>query len=331
MEIEVPPTPPRLLRFSTEMLPERERFSAFREEFARRVLTMDVIDHSAGRPRIDIAFLPLGSAAAGSLVATPAEFVRDTGHLKDGSDDFQLDIVTVGPIEYTHAGSERSYERGWGYFSDHARTMRGFGARQGGVRNVTVKAVALKALVTSPEDAAGRPVYPGPALRLLDGYLRSLTALDSPPSPELAETIGVHLLDLMAAALGPTSDAKEMVAKRGVKVARLRAILLEIARHFSNLDFNLDSVVRELGLSRRYIQLVLEETGRSFTEHLVERRLNRSYVMLTDHRYRHLGVTDIAFASGFGDISHFNRVFRRRFGATPSDVRAAARHEREES
>jgi AraC-like DNA-binding protein len=171
---------------------------------------------------------------------------------------------------------------------------------------------------------AGHPVHPGPALRLLDGYLRSLTELDLPPPPELAETIGIHLLDLMAAALGPTREAKEMILKRGVKAARLRAILSEIARHFRSLDFNLDRVVRELGLSRRYIQLLLEETGKSFTEHLVEHRLTQSFAMLTDYRYLHLGIVDIAFACGFGDISNFNRVFRRRFGDTPSGVRAAA-------
>jgi AraC-like DNA-binding protein len=28
-------------------------------------------------------------------------------------------------------------------------------------------------------------------------------------------------------------------------------------------------------------------------------------------------------AAGFGDLSHFHRSFRRRYGATPSDVRAA--------
>jgi transcriptional regulator GlxA family with amidase domain len=33
---------------------------------------------------------------------------------------------------------------------------------------------------------------------------------------------------------------------------------------------------------------------------------------------------NIAFAFGFGDVSHFNRVFRQRFGDTPSGVRAAA-------
>jgi hypothetical protein len=74
MDIEVSPTPSRLLRISTEMFPERERFSAFREEFARRILAIDVIDHSGGRPHIEVTFLPLGPVAVGTHVSTPAEF-----------------------------------------------------------------------------------------------------------------------------------------------------------------------------------------------------------------------------------------------------------------
>jgi AraC-like DNA-binding protein len=35
-------------------------------------------------------------------------------------------------------------------------------------------------------------------------------------------------------------------------------------------------------------------------------------------------VSSIALDAGFGDISYFNRAFRRRYGATPSDVRAQA-------
>jgi hypothetical protein len=42
------PTRFRLLRWSTEMLPEPARFSTFREEFARQNLALDVIDHSGG-------------------------------------------------------------------------------------------------------------------------------------------------------------------------------------------------------------------------------------------------------------------------------------------
>ena len=42
--------------------------------------------------------------------------------------------------------------------------------------------------------------------------------------------------------------------------------------------------------------------------------------MLTSPSHAHLKITDIALASGFLDISYFNRVFRRRFSATPSEV-----------
>src|SRR5262245_22911068 len=118
------PMPSRLLRLSTDMLPERERFAAFREEFARRVLMMDVIDHSEGRPRIEITFMPLGPAAAGRLSATPAEFIRHKHHLTDRSDGFILQIIKAGPIHFTHVGEGRAYDPGWAHFVDQERPLR---------------------------------------------------------------------------------------------------------------------------------------------------------------------------------------------------------------
>jgi AraC-like DNA-binding protein len=322
----MPPSPSQILRISTETLPvpERDRFSAFQEEFAQKILKMDFIDRSAGRPRIEITFMPLGPVAAGAGSCTPVELVRYNHHLKDCSDDFRLDIIAGGPLQFSDAGEEHTYDVGSGHFRNHAQPNRSFAPYGLSVRNVTVRAAALKTLVAHPEDLAGHPVRPGRVLRLLDDYLESLTSLGEPPSPELAPIIGGHLLDLVAAALGPTAEAAEIIAKRGVKAARLRAVLAEIARRFSEPAFDLDDIVGRLGLSRRYIQQLLEETGQSFTERLVERRLERAFAMLTDRRRLHLAIIDIALAAGFGDVSHFNRVFRRRFGDTPSGVRAAA-------
>jgi AraC-like DNA-binding protein len=319
MEIEVPPTPSRFLRFSTEMLPERERFSAF-QEFARRVMITDVIDHSGGRPRVDVTFMALGPVSAATLVSTPAEFTRHPNQVKDGNDDLMLTIVETSAVQYAHAGKEVTCNPGSGYFSDNGRPRRGFGPCGGSVRNIITRSAALKPLVPHLEDLVGRAVLPSLALRLLHSYLRSLSSMEEPLSAELAPTIGVHLLDLVAAALGPTTEAAEIVAQRGVKAAWLRAILAEIARRFRDPDFDLDNVSSALGLSRRYIQQLLEETGTSFTQHLAERRLERAFTMLTDRRYLHLAIIDIAFVAGFGDVSHFNRLFRRRFGDTPSGV-----------
>jgi AraC-like DNA-binding protein len=291
---------------------------------ARLNLALEVIDHSGGRPRIDVTYLSLGAVGVCSLVATPAEFIRYKHHLKNSRDQFGSSIVKTGPLQFANAGQERVYDAGSACLTDRGRPLRVFGPRGGSVRYVTVQAAALKSLVAHPEDLSGRPVRPGPALRLLDGYLRSLATLEEPPSSELASTIGVHLLDLVAATLGPTAEAANIVAERGVKAAKLQAILAEVTRRFSDPNFDLDNAAGALGMSRRYVQKLLEGTGKSFTEHLAGCRLERAFAMLTDPRHLHLAIVDIAFAVGFGDVSHFNRMFRRYFGETPSGVRAAA-------
>jgi AraC-like DNA-binding protein len=43
--------------------------------------------------------------------------------------------------------------------------------------------------------------------------------------------------------------------------------------------------------------------------------------MLTSAQCRDRRVIDIALACGFGAVSYFNRVFRRRFGVSPSELR----------
>jgi AraC-like DNA-binding protein len=167
-------------------------------------------------------------------------------------------------------------------------------------------------------------VRAGPTLHLLDGYLASLLALDEPPPAELAHRIGLHLLDLVAAVLGPTNEARELIAGRGLKAAWQRTIVAEIARRCGDPALNVDSIAGEVGLSERSVHRLLEETGKSFTEHVTERRLERAQAMLANPDFSHLRIIDIALAAGFGDISHFNRLFRRRFGETPSSARAAA-------
>jgi AraC-like DNA-binding protein len=36
-------------------------------------------------------------------------------------------------------------------------------------------------------------------------------------------------------------------------------------------------------------------------------------------------ISEIAYAQGYQNVSSFNRLFRQRFGVTPSDFRAASR------
>ena len=108
---------------------------------------------------------------------------------------------------------------------------------------------------------------------------------------------------------------------RGLRAARLRDIACEIERGFDSCAFTTESVAKKVGLSRRYINEILYETGTTFSERVLELRLQKARSMLSDTRHDATKVGEIAFACGFNEVSYFNRRFRARFGCSPTQYR----------
>jgi AraC-like DNA-binding protein len=78
------------------------------------------------------------------------------------------------------------------------------------------------------------------------------------------------------------------------------------------------------GVTPRYIQKLFESEGTTLSRFVLRQRLDSVHRMLTDPRHAGLSIGALAYSAGFGDLSTFNREFRRCYGATPSDVRSAA-------
>jgi AraC-like DNA-binding protein len=83
-------------------------------------------------------------------------------------------------------------------------------------------------------------------------------------------------------------------------------------------------IAKYLGVTPRYVHMLFEPERLSLSQYIVAERLSRAKRLLTDPRVNDRTISDIAFDVGFRDLSHFNRVFRRRFAQTPSDVRQDA-------
>jgi AraC-like DNA-binding protein len=185
---------------------------------------------------------------------------------------------------------------------------------------------AIAAAVPQLDDKVARPIRRDrESLHLLAGYaatLRDARTLASPQAQRLAVT---HVYDLIALALGAAPDAADEATARGLRAARREAVLCEIKACFARRDFSAQQVALKLGLSPRYIQELLQESGTSFTERVLELRLQKARAALADANHAARDVVDIAVDCGFSDISYFNRCFRRRFGDTPSGVRGMAR------
>lgn len=103
--------------------------------------------------------------------------------------------------------------------------------------------------------------------------------------------------------------------------ARCAAILRAIESRSSDPNLSAITVAKQLGITPRYVHLLLMETGKSFTHHVLERRLERAAALLRDPRWHYRKIAEIAAEAGFTDLSYFNRAFRRRYSATPSAMR----------
>ena len=128
-----------------------------------------------------------------------------------------------------------------------------------------------------------------------------------------------HVHDLVAIAIGPRAKGERSRARRGVRAARLHAV--QTGNRY-RLTVTLTELAARQHVTPRYLQMLFEESGTTFTAYILERRLQNAQKLLSDPRHSSLTIALIAFRAGFGDLSHFNRSFKRRFGCSPSDIRA---------
>ncbi|HYU13514.1 MAG TPA: helix-turn-helix transcriptional regulator [Stellaceae bacterium] len=96
-----------------------------------------------------------------------------------------------------------------------------------------------------------------------------------------------------------------------------------LAKPLHRPGLSLGEVAGRLGISPRSVQALFEADGTTFSRFVLEERLLRAYRLLTGRLSAGRSVTAVAFEVGFNDLSYFNRTFRRRFGLTPSEARAA--------
>jgi AraC-like DNA-binding protein len=121
----------------------------------------------------------------------------------------------------------------------------------------------------------------------------------------------------------PASGGAGIARARKARTARLAAIKADILNNLADPDLSVSAVALRQCITRRYVHMLFEAEGITFSEFVLERRLTQAYHMLSDPGNGAKTIAALAYAAGFGDLSYFNRTFRRRFGAKPSEVRYA--------
>jgi AraC-like DNA-binding protein len=317
-----PESAPAGFRICTGDFPPRERASAWRELYGRSVLRLEIepLSDAPFSSEIFISQMPDLGIARGQ--ASPFRVGRTRELLTDGDDGLIFQITDV-------AGCAAQLGRDVDVDANEAVLLS-----CGDIGSFTFPAsckvlalrlrrAALAPLVRGLDAMLVRPVpAQNEALRLLTRYIGLLD--EAPPaSAALAQLASAHVYDLAALALGPRDDAAELARGRGVRAARRRAIEAYLGDNLHRAELSLGDVAARHGIAPRTLQALFEAEGTSFTRFLLDQRLLRAHRLLRGPSANRRGITAIAYECGFNDLSYFNRSFRRRFGLTPSEARAA--------
>jgi AraC-like DNA-binding protein len=313
----------KMLRFSTDDFPEHKRIDAYREIYSRTIVKHDV-EPLGDQPfhfEADLCSLP-GLGLASSLISSCHRW-HSAEHI-DG-DDLVLGVGLSGACVVHQLDREAVLGQGEAVLTSAAHPADVIIGTTSRPISLRLPRAILEARIADIDACIARRI-PGnvEGLSLLISYVDAVRFTEL-TNPALCDLVVSHVYDLVALLLGAKGDARRLAQQGGARAARLAAILREIEHRSGDPGLSAVTIGLLLGITPRYVHLLLEESGKSFTHHVLERRLDKAAALLRDPRCRNRKIADIAAEAGFADLSYFNRAFRRHFGATPSDIREAAR------
>lgn len=309
-------------RISTATVPEAKRLAFVHDFVARHWAGMRFRPLSEDDLRIDIAIFGLPDAVGIAKARYPAMVgSRPRDLLSDGRDNYTLAMVSDDHEVCVEGGRAFTVNAG-----DLMLVNEGtcFEVRHGRASTVELVSLGRSEIAARVPGLDLAPCYhvsrKAPGAALFAGYVDLLR--QSPPQGDKArQTAANHVHDLVALVLDGVVQGGAERDEQGIRAARLELIKQDALNRLRDPALGIGEVAKRQGVTPRYIQQLFEREGTTFTEFLRRSRLALAFARL-DEGAVETGISEIAYDSGFTDLSNFNRAFRRRYGLTPSDVRA---------
>ena len=110
--------------------------------------------------------------------------------------------------------------------------------------------------------------------------------------------------------------------------AFMKQVMSIIEAHISEVDFNINDLCREIGISRMQLYRKLKASISMSANELIRHvRLQRAAQLI---KQEHLSIAEITYMVGFTDLQYFRTCFKKQFGVNPSDYQQQMQAKKEE-
>lgn len=312
----------RVQIFSTDDVPAPQRVQAWREHVKDTYSELGLEIDNPRQFRARLCRLRLGALVM-SWMETAATKARVKGATVGRwsaplSDAFLLSMQLAGEVSGEHFGEAITSRQGDMILIDATRPWTLTTAGQ--ISNITIKIPSdrLLGIVEKPERYCAKP-FPSddPVTHAVSNVIVAMRdAFDSAPEAEWDSAFGDVLMSAIARLFPEDGGASEATVRD--ESLRRKAIAF-IENHLGDPELTSGAVATKLGVSARTVQRLFSQQGSTPGQYIIDRRIAKAGEKLrSDPEAR---ITDLAYALGFNDLSHFTRIFRKKFGQSPTRFR----------
>ena len=308
--------------FRTAGVAPEARAAIWTQGYTRRFAPVCVEPTDRRQFQAELRLRSIGPVTLAWVQSQPSIVTR-TKELADQATErlFGFVIQLRGAGLVSHCGHRFEFTPGDVVLNDNTQPMRcDFLEPMEGI-TVRVSEAVLRARIPFADELRGVRLPSGtPLAATAVNMARSLVLSDDLLPADYGTAVANSLLDIFAmsySAAGGRTTTIESVG--GVR----QALVLDfIEAHLHDPSLTPGTISSSLQISPRYLRKLMAQYGETASSYILRRRLEESSKQLRAPLHRDRTVTELAFSFGFNSSAHFARVFKNKYGLSPSDYRA---------
>jgi AraC-like DNA-binding protein len=264
-----------------------------------------------------IARLPLGASELYAIGSDAVHYVREERDAeRDGHDSCQVLMVLEGSVGVTQHGRQTLLEEGQMCMWATRDPLRLDMPQRYRSLLWSMPRAAMPSL-PHPERFTARTLGTRSGIpRLISQLMRDTSLLDAATEGPALARLGMPMAELVGLALeAEFAGISGTPSRNGQLLERIKARLME---NLETFDVDVNRIADDLGVGIRTLNRMFAAEGTTAMQWLLRQRLRNSYRLLSEGRIER--VSDAAISSGFNNLSHFSRAFRREFGMRPNSL-----------
>jgi len=309
------------LKFSTDAIPPRERAGWLREIICREYANVEITLPAHAELSQDLAIYPWESLQLSTIRSSAISLQRLPREPHLNSQDAYFAVMLLsGNYLLEQNGREVLLQPGDMTIYDATRPHRIHCPNKFSKLIISIPRTVLRDRVAGIDRCTALRI---PGVQgigcVAANFLRSSAIHAEQLLAQEFSSISSHALDLLTLAITSVRPANVNLSRS--RAASVNGIKAFIEQNLRDTNFNTNMVVRNTGLSVRYINYLFADEGTSLMRYVWKRRLENCRKDILNPAYAGHRLSDIAFRWGFNDTAHFSRAFKQQFGCSPREFR----------